>query len=160
MGARTGSDPFGGVGSGGVAEICSARPGADFTLHHIVLGDEDDIRIAELADVLAGLERVRVHQRGIVSRALRLRTSVGALYFDVVFPALRIPREHVEADAAPSPCRRWSQQLCACFYVWSSSCRLCRFIPLSAQGLNAPEGRHAHCTIFPRACEYRRWTRT
>ena len=69
--------------------------------HDVVLGDEDDIRIAQRADVPAGLERVRVHQRGIVPRAPRLRALVGALYLDVVFPALRIPGEHVEPDAAP-----------------------------------------------------------
>ena len=69
--------------------------------HHVCLGDEDDIRVAQLADVFARLERIRVHQRGVVPRPPRLRAFVGALDLDVVLPALRIPSEDVEADAAP-----------------------------------------------------------
>ena len=68
--------------------------------HHVVLGNNDDIRVAQLAEVFTGLERVRIHQRGIVPRTLRLGALVGTLYLDVVFPALRISREHVEPDAA------------------------------------------------------------
>ena len=68
--------------------------------HHVVLGDEDDVGVAQLAKVLARLERVRVHQRGVVPSPLRLRAIVRALDFDVIFPALGIPREHVETNAA------------------------------------------------------------
>ena len=56
--------------------------------HHIVLGNEDDVCVTQLAEVLAGLERVRIHQRGVVPRPLRLRAVVGTLDFDIVFPVL------------------------------------------------------------------------
>ncbi len=69
--------------------------------HHVVLGDEDDVGIAQLVKVLAGFERVRVQQRGVVPRALRLRALVGPLDLNVVFLAFGIPCEHVEANAAP-----------------------------------------------------------
>ena len=69
--------------------------------YHVVLGDENDIRVVQLAEILAGLERVRIHKRGIIPRPFRLRAMVGALNLDVVFPTLGIPRENIETDTAP-----------------------------------------------------------
>ena len=63
--------------------------------------DEDHIRVAQLSEILTGIKRVRVHQRGVVPRPSRLRAVVGTLNLYVVFPALGIPREHVETNAAP-----------------------------------------------------------
>ncbi len=77
------------------------------SLHHVVLGDEDDIRVAEFSKVLAGYERVRVHQRRIVSRPSRFRTAIRTLDLYVVFSAFGIPREHVEPDTSPLEALDW-----------------------------------------------------
>ena len=63
--------------------------------------DEDHIRVAQHSEILTGIKRIRVHQRGVVSRPPRLRAVVGTLNLYVVFPAFGIPCEHVETNAAP-----------------------------------------------------------